>query len=344
MKRVDYKNGVATKLLLTAGIIISLVMIIILYMLSKRTDICILTGALICILVSMFLYVLWDMKRSVESLVDNLSQRLDDMVSGRNTVNCLEQSESVQSLLEQKLNQLYYILQKSHESVISEKQELQEIISDISHQVKTPITTIKILSDTLNHLNDDDSQIEVLSEMNTQIEKLEFLLLALVKMSRLENGTFTMKGEKKALYYTIEKSVKGILLSTERKNLHLKVDCASDIFVYHDSKWTAEAIFNLLDNAVKYTPENGSISVVVRKQEMYTQIAVSDTGKGIALENQADIFKRFYRETEVHDIEGVGLGLYLSKKIFELQGGFIDVRSVPGEGAVFEGYLPNYHN
>lgn len=345
MKRIDYRHTKIVKISFFVGIVVSLSVMWMVYILSKSALICGLTGFLICVLGSVFLYIIHDMKKSVEELVGNISQNLDDMILGRKTISLLKQSELVQSLIEKKMEQLYAILQKSRDNVISEKQEIQEIISDISHQAKTPITTIKIQSDILEQLvASDNAQAEILSDMNIQIGKLEFLLQSLVKMSRLEVGTYTMVRQEKLLYHTIEESLKGIIISAENKNLYLRVDCPMDICVYHDAKWTAEAVFNMLDNAVKYTDEGGKITIVVRKLEMYTQIEISDTGRGIELQHQADIFKRFYREKAVHHVDGIGLGLYLSKKIFELQGGFIDVQSIPNEGSVFDAYIPNYHD
>lgn len=109
----------------------------------------------------------------------------------------------------------------------------------------------------------------------------------------------------------------------------------------HDSKWTEEAIFNVLDNAVKYTAPKGCIHVKVIPQEIFTKISIQDNGKGILPERQAEIFTRFYREPEVHDIDGVGIGLYLSRRILELQNGYIEVRSEIGTGSEFCLYLPN---
>ena len=110
--------------------------------------------------------------------------------------------------------------------------------------------------------------------------------------------------------------------------------------VSHDSKWTSEALFNLLDNAVKYTPAGGKIAVSVVLWEMYVEIKVTDTGKGISESNQAAIFRRFYREEEVHEQQGVGIGLYLAREIVTRQGGYIKVVSEPGKGSEFSIMLP----
>ena len=126
----------------------------------------------------------------------------------------------------------------------------------------------------------------------------------------------------------------------EKKKICLNVDCPEDLVLSHDSRWTSEALFNLLDNAVKYTPDGGNIQVVVRKWEMYLKIDVIDTGRGITESEQATIFKRFYREEAVHDIEGIGIGLYLAREIIMMQGGYLLVTSEVGKGSTFSVFLP----
>ena len=132
----------------------------------------------------------------------------------------------------------------------------------------------------------------------------------------------------------------GIVYAAENKQISVSIDCPEDLTVAHDNKWTAEALFNLLDNAVKYTPAGGKIDVTVEQWEMYLEIKVTDTGKGISESNQAAIFRRFYREEEVHEQPGVGIGLYLAREIITQQGGYIKVVSESGKGSAFSIMLP----
>ena len=138
-------------------------------------------------------------------------------------------------------------------------------------------------------------------------------------MSRLETGILQIHKEAKNLYETIRHAVAGVVPEAASKGIDLYVNCEENMMIRHDSKWTEEAIYNILDNALKYTESGGSIHIEVQKQELFYKISVSDTGKGIAPERQAEIFTRFYREPEVHDQPGVGIGLYLARKIIELQ-------------------------
>ena len=130
-----------------------------------------------------------------------------------------------------------------------------------------------------------------------------------------------------------------ILAEAEKKNIQLWADCDSQLTVKHDPKWTAEAIGNILDNAVKYTPEGGTISILVRPWQFYTRIDISDTGMGIPAEHYNDVFQRFYRTQEAASQEGVGLGLYLANGIIMRQKGYISVKSNYGEGTTFSVYL-----
>ena len=171
-------------------------------------------------------------------------------------------------------------------------------------------------------------------------EKLDFLFQALVKTSRLETGVIQLDKKPGRLFDTVAQAMSGIVYAAEKKEITVSVDCPEDLAVSHDSKWTSEALFNLLDNAVKYTPAGGKIAVSVVLWEMYVEIKVADTGKGISESNQAAIFRRFYREEEVHEQQGVGIGLYLAREIITRQGGYIRLVSEPGRGSKFSIMLP----
>ena len=172
------------------------------------------------------------------------------------------------------------------------------------------------------------------------MDKLDFLFQALVKTSRLETGVIQLDKKPACLFDTVAQAMSGIVYAAEKKKIAVSVDCPENLTFSHDSKWTSEALFNLLDNAVKYTPAGGKIAVSVVLWEMYVEIKVADTGKGISESNQAAIFRRFYREEEVHEQQGVGIGLYLAREIVTRQGGYIKVVSEPGKGSEFSIMLP----
>ena len=222
-----------------------------------------------------------------------------------------------------------------------ERQELQTLVSDISHQVKTPVSNLKMVTDTLlTRPVTEAERIDFIKGVRSQTDKLDFLFQALVKTSRLETGVIRLEKKPGRIYDTVAQAMSGIVYAAEKKQIGVSVDCPENLTVAHDSKWTAEALFNLLDNAVKYTPAGGKITVTVEEWEMYVEIKVTDTGKGISESNQAAIFRRFYREEEVHDQPGVGIGLYLAREIITQQGGYIKVVSELGNGSAFSIMLP----
>lgn len=135
-------------------------------------------------------------------------------------------------------------------------------------------------------------------------------------------------------------AVAAVVPGAEAKEISVHVDCPETLKLFCDAKWTQEAIFNLLENAVKYTPKGGSIYISVMEQEVFGKISIRDTGRGIPAEHQAQIFQRFYREPEVHDEDGIGIGLYLARKIVTMQDGYMEVHSESGKGAEFCIYLP----
>ena len=271
---------------------------------------------------------------------NDMCSLLDNMISGKECVQNTD-SETVFTKIAHRLFRLYDIMQENRRNVDAERKELQTLVSDISHQVKTPVSNLKMVTDTL--LTKDVSaqeQENFLQGIKEQVEKLDFLLQALVKSSRLETGTISLEKRVCRLFDTLAQAMGGIVYAAEKKEIAVSVDCPEYLTLSHDSKWTAEALFNLLDNAVKYTPEGGSISVSVVAWELYVEIKVTDTGKGISESNQAAIFRRFYREEEVHDQQGVGIGLYLAREIVTRQGGYIKVISEPGQGSAFSIMLP----
>ena len=236
---------------------------------------------------------------------------------------------------------LIQMIADNRRRVDEERQELQTLVSDISHQVKTPVSNLKMATDTLLEKPMTEAErTDFIRGIRSQTDKLDFLFQALVKTSRLETGVIQLDKKPGRLFDTVAQAMSGIVYAAEKKEIVVSVDCPEDLTVFHDSKWTSEALFNLLDNAVKYTPAGGKIAVSVVLWEMYVEVKVTDTGKGISESNQAAIFRRFYREEEVHEQQGVGIGLYLAREIVMRQGGYVKVVSEPGKGSEFSIMLP----
>lgn len=280
-------------------------------------------------------------QKKLSYFTDNLCRMLDDMMDSAARPEMDYEAETLLARISHRLERLYNIMQKDRNSIAKERNELQSLLSDISHQTKTPIANLKMLNETLlTRPITEEQRKDFLHATSSQLDKLEFLIQALVKTSRLETGVITLEKKETPIEDTLVTAINGVLAPLEKKKICLNVDCPEDLVLSHDSRWTSEALFNLLDNAVKYTPDGGNIQVVVRKWEMYLKIDVIDTGRGITESEQATIFKRFYREEAVHDIEGIGIGLYLAREIIMMQGGYILVTSEVGKGSTFSVFLP----
>ena len=312
-----------------------------LFFITKQTAV-LLTGGvlLLCALIWLFLLTQIFGKR-LSAFTSVLCQTLDHMIEGNEAPLRPEDSETMLARICYRLSRLYQIMQENRRKVDEERRELQSLISDISHQVKTPVSNLKMAADTLLEKPVSEAErIDFIRGIFSQTDKLDFLFQVLVKTSRLETGVIQLEKKPGRLFDTVAQAMSGIVYAAEKKEITVSVDCSEDLTVSHDGKWTSEALFNLLDNAVKYTPAGGKIAVSVVLWEMYVEIKVTDTGKGISESNQAAIFRRFYREEEVHDQQGVGIGLYLAREIVTRQGGYIKVVSEPGKGSEFSIMLP----
>lgn len=280
-------------------------------------------------------------RRKLVMFSDSFCGQMDDMLSGdimqpKQTI----EEESLFYKINYRLGRLYEVMQENKNNIAKERADLQELISDISHQVKTPIANLKIINNTLlENEVPPQKQKEFLTAQASQLDKLDFLMQAMIKTSRLETGVISLEQKQQPVYDTLAAALGGILLNAEKKQIDVQVECPEHLDARHDRKWTSEALFNILDNAVKYTPAGGQIHVSVEGWEMYVKIDIADTGIGISEQHQGTIFKRFYREDAVHDVDGIGIGLYLAREIVTLQGGYIWVVSEVGKGSTFSVFL-----
>ena len=289
------------------------------------------------------LFLLWLLEEKLTAFTSDLCRTIDRMTEGGACPDTDSDQETLQSRINCRLLRLYQIMQTQRHAAETEHQKLQQLITDISHQVRTPVSNLRLVTDTLlTRPGSYEEQTAFLEGLRAQTDKLHFPFQALLKTSRLETGAIQLQKRDASLYATIAQALSGILAKAEQKRLSVAVDCPEELILPHDSRWTAEALFNLLDNAVKYTPEGGSIHVAAELWEMYAKIDITDTGIGIPESSHAAIFRRFYREAAVHRIPGIGIGLYLTREIVTLQGGYLMVASALGKGSTFSVFLPRH--
>lgn len=298
---------------------------------------------MIIILFAVVVVLLWKnyrTKKEARLFAEKVEAALDAIVTGKEWTIEGELEDSLWGRTGTQLAKAGNVFQKKEEESVREKERVKGLISDISHQTRTPVANIKLYLELLGDEELSQSGQEFLGKIQGQMEKIDFLMQSMVKMSRIETGILQIHKEDKNLYETIRHAVASVVPEAAQKKIALYVDCEEEMFIRHDSKWTEEAIYNVLDNALKYTESGGKIHIQAERQELFVKLSISDTGKGIAPERQAEIFTRFYREPEVHDKPGVGIGLYLVRTIMELQKGYIEVQSEVGRGASFRLYFP----
>ena len=277
--------------------------------------------------------VLW-YRRRTRRILHNLSRMLDIAMQGDFTEDSFD--ESMLSALESKLAHYLAASTVSARNVQAEKDKLKALIGDISHQTKTPIANILLYTQLLS---EQPGNTACLDALEGQTKKLQSLIDALVKTSRLESGVIALHPMPGKLLPMLESAVSQLAQKAAAKKIQISLEATAADAVF-DPKWTEEAIYNLLDNAVKYTPAGGAVRVTVKAYQMFSAIQVSDTGPGIPEEEQPRVFQRFYRGAEHAEEEGVGIGLYLVRQIAEGQGGYVKVSSQPGTGSTFSLYLP----
>lgn len=271
-----------------------------------------------------------------KKVMGRIEKMLEDAMNGT----FLEQGfdESRLSALETRFAHYLSSAAISEQNVTAEKDKIKALISDISHQTKIPITNLLLHSELLREealSREAESHVLLIHE---QTEKLRFLIDSLVKISRLENGILKIMPRREALQPILQEVTDEFTSRAQAKGLCLYVESTS-LFAVFDPKWTAEALYNIVDNAIKYT-EHGRITVSVAAYELFVRIDISDTGMGISEKEQAQIFSRFYRSERVSKKEGVGIGLYLAREIISGEEGYLKVSSKENEGTTFSVFLP----
>lgn len=242
-----------------------------------------------------------------------------------------------------KFKDLAYYFSNLKERLAQEENSTKALITDISHQLKTPLASIKMSHDlsVSSDLSEEERQSFMEAETR-EIHKMEVLLDELVKLSRLENSMIQIKSEKCSIKKTISEAVSRIYIKANAKDIEICVDMENDVETLHDYKWTVEALENILENAVKYSPQKAMINIDVSCLANHVLIQVGDDGIGIPEGELHEVFKRFYRGTNAKEAvkEGAGVGLYLARSIIEQQGGSIVAKRKNGRGTIFQIMLP----
>ena len=266
--------------------------------------------------------------RYLDDMLEQLTFLIEELVGDQEVHVFSELEDTLLSRLQHQLLKLRSILITQNQLLDREKKQIKALISDISHQIKTPVASANTF---VQLLNDDtlseEERKEYIAILQGSLEKLTFLVNSLVKMSRLESGIIALKPEKNSLNDIILQAVKSVYSKAKAKDITIVFDCEEDYKLYLDFNWTTEAITNVLDNAVKYTQNGGTVRLNITEYASYLRLDITDNGIGIPEEEQAQIFNRFYRGKYSAGVDGVGIGLYLTRDIMNKQKGYIKVIS-----------------
>lgn len=303
----------------------------------------ILVSVLLLVLVSLLcIYIILYFIKRENKLLNRIQRMLDDAIDGSFQDRYLDESKI--SLIENSMWRFLCDHQAAHQKLLEDKEQIQSLVSDISHQTVTPIANIVLYAQLLEewqHSKEGSPDLEIMDEITAireQAQKLDFLVECLVKLSRLENGIINVKPRKQNIEPVLLAVQKQFMAKAGEKGICLTVESTGEMAVF-DLKWTIEALANVVDNAIKYTPGKGAVTIGVEAYSFFACINVTDQGMGIPEAEQANIFTRFYRCGEVSEKPGLGIGLYLAREVMKTQNGYIKLSSRVGKGSKFSLFL-----
>ena len=292
------------------------------------------------VVIILIMLILSNLMKYVFSKLKIISKNIEDIIHNKYEIEDDFKEEGVLNIIHSDLNKLSRSLNLKIKNINKEKESIKELVTDISHQLKTPLASLNLYNSLLLEEElDEEDRIEFLTTNKMSINKLHNLIDSLVNISRLEASMINIKKEDKSIKQTLTKAIDSVKAKANLKNIKISVTDFKDKIIPHDSEWTEESIFNILENGVKYTHDNGKIEVSLQETINFIRIDIKDNGIGIDKSEFNNIFKRFYRSEKVEEVEGSGVGLYLSRKIIESQGGNIIVSSKIGQGSKFSLFL-----
>lgn len=267
--------------------------------------------------------------------IEKLSGYLRKIYGGDYTLDIRDNKEGELSLLKNEIYKITLILLKQTELLKSEKEQLTVALSDISHQLKTPLTSMMVMVDLLNKDTlMPEKRKEFSKNLEQQLERMEWLLTSLLKLAKLDAGTIILKEEQLPVSSIINQVMNPLLIPMELKNQTLRVDGNASVTFTGDRNWTVEALINIVKNCIEHTQPGGTISIHYDENPIYTEIKISDNGCGIHRDDLPFVFKRFYKGKNAGE-ESVGIGLAMAKSIISSQNGDISVSSTENKGTCF---------
>lgn len=286
--------------------------------------------AIACILIKKYY------QNRMEATYQELLLKLDRAIGGE--IQNTAYDESMDAAVAERLNRVVQISGMNQEKAERETDTIKSLISDVSHQVRTPLTNIMLYVGLLKEQNLDKNTMLLVDKIQKQSMKLDFFMKELVKSSYAEQEMISIHPEMTGVEEIINTACQMVELAALKKKIDI-VKEVTEAICYADKKWTTEAIGNVLDNAVKYSPEDSQVKVNVIPYESFICIQIVDQGIGIREEEQGMVFERFYRSKDVSSEPGFGIGLYLVREVLVKQGGYVRIKSEIGKGTTVQLYL-----
>ena len=269
--------------------------------------------------------------------IKKLGERADEMVEGKFNSTELKFEEGDFYIFYNKFTHMGERLENALKDLQDEKVNLKDIINDISHQLKTPLSALIAYNDILkNHENIDiETKSQFINLSSEQLDRMDWLITTLLKYARIESNAVTYNKEMIPLSKTIEYAVQPLIVAASEKEQRINLELNNEGYYIHDKKWIAESISNIIKNAIEHTDIGGKIKISLEETPLSVTILISDNGEGIEKSELKNIFKRFYKGKNSINPKSIGIGLSLSKKIIEAHGGSITVESELGKGTAF---------
>lgn len=327
------------KLVLITGAVISVLSVLMVFF-ARSSPVTMLWGFFgVLILFALLLLLDFLHNRYNDDLLEQITLLIEALVEQQERQIFSEAEDTLTARLQHQLLKLRNILTAQNQMLAQEKEQIKTLISDISHQIKTPIAAANTFAELLSDGElSAEERTEYITTLQMSLGKLTFLTNSLIKMSRLESGIISLKPEKNSLNEIVLQAVKTVYAKAKEKGILITFECDQAFEAVLDFNWTAEAISNVIDNAVKYTPQGGFVRLQITEYPSFLRLDISDSGVGIPEEEQAKIFGRFYRGKQSVGTDGVGIGLYLTREIINKQNGYMKVSS-DGNGSTFSMFL-----
>lgn len=285
-----------------------------------------------CFLLSA-VFLLFQRRKYLE--IEKLSDYLRRIAAGEYALDVRDNKEGELSILENEIYKVTSMLSEYNGKLLKDRQALADSLSDISHQLKTPLTSMMMMADLLSDESlPPDKREQFTKQIQTQLERIQWLVSSLLKLSKLDVGTVNMRREAVLIRQLVEKAAAPLQIPMELKEQTLSFEGSDDAAFIGDGNWSAEALLNILKNCMEHTPAGGRLSIRWKDNPIFAEIIVSDNGEGIDKEDLPHIFTRFYRGKNANE-DSVGIGLAMAKSILSRQGGDIAVKSERGTGTSF---------